>query len=105
MISLKKQQKKIKSKSYIAEERMKMLEKFGYNDLKKKHRKSIRPDFPDLKINSKYELSNSIGNGIKKKTGAEHPDAKLFPIQQVHKQGYTLFTRADDPKYAGGKKS
>lgn len=105
MINAKKLAQKQKSKEYIAAQRREMLEQFGYSELKKKHKKSRRPDFPNLKVESRVGLSNAVGNGFVKPSAAHHPDAKLFPIQNVHKSGFSLLTKADDLKYASGKKS
>lgn len=93
------------SKKTIQEIRQEHRDRFGYTKLKMKHGKSKRPDFPDLKTTPKYKTSDTVGNGLVVLSGASHPDARQFPIQQVHKQGYTLFTGADDASYAGGKKS
>jgi len=98
-----------KNKKFTKDEvkalRAKILEDCGYYDLKKKHGKTRRQEFPNLKVESRIPLSNSVGNGFAVKTGANHPDAKQFPVQMVHKSGLSLLTKVDDLKYAGGKKS
>jgi hypothetical protein len=105
MISQRKLNARAKSREFIKGSREEVLEQCGYSRLKAKHGKSKRPDFPNLKVESRYSTSDVVGNGFKTRSGAQHPDAKNFPVQTPHKQGPMLFTRADDARYAGGKKS
>lgn len=103
-ISKKKIQKKVDSKRYIKEQREKMLAMSGYSALKAKHGKSERPPMPDYKVESRHALSNKAGNGLKVRTGAEHPDAKQFPIYEGHKSNPVLQINFDGKQYSGGKK-
>lgn len=89
----------------LRKQRDAVLAASGYLALKKKHKRGLSPDFPNLKVESHYTLSNSVTNGHAVPSAAHHKDAKKFPLCQNHKQGYTLLTAADDIRYAGGKKT
>lgn len=104
-ISKKKSKKKEDSKKYIATAREEMRAKFGYNKLKAKHSKSQRPDMPNLKVESKYDLSNGVANGFKRRSGAEHPDAIQFPVGNGHKQGLELIYSEKYVSQMNGKKT
>mgnify|MGYP006869342480 CR=1 FL=1 len=104
-ISKKKINKAKNSKLYIKEQREQMLAKCGYTALKQKHGKSKGVEFPDYKVESRYQLSNNVpSNGTKIKSGAHHPDAKQFPVYEGHKSNPVLLTSFDGTQYAGGKK-
>lgn len=104
-ISKNKQNKLARSKQYIKEQRSKMLLECGYSKLKQKHKASQRPDMPNYKVESKYQLSDSIGNGFKKLSGAHHPDAKQFPVYEAHKSNPVLQLSFDGNQFSGGKKT
>ena len=105
-ISKKKQAKKAASKAFIKEQREEMLAKVGYLDLKRKHGKSLGPQIPSYKVESKHELSQRIPpNGLKVKSGAHHPDAMHFPVYEGHKSNPVLQINFDGKQYSGGKKT
>jgi hypothetical protein len=100
-IGLSKQQRLDKAKRELD----KTLNRTGYNDLKAKHGKVSVVEIPNYKVESKHALSNTVGNGLRIRTGAHHPDAKQFPIGNDHKSGYRLIVATDDLKYMAGKKT
>lgn len=105
MQSKKKQAKKAQSKIAWTKFREEILKKSGYTKLKAKHGKSARPEIPDYKVESPAPLSNKVANGFVQRTGAQHKDAKKFPVYEAHKSNPVLMIRTDDSKFAGGKKT
>ena len=105
MKSKKKLAKQKAKKELLTKFRESILKKSGYTDLKNKHKKSRRPDFPDLKTDNKYQLSNSIVNGFRVKPASEHPDAKQFPVGNSHKQGLELIYSKDYASQMNGRKT
>lgn len=85
----------------------KTLLKTGYIAIKSKYGKVEIDRFPDLKVDNSHlpKLSNGIGNGYKVHTGANHPDAKQFPIGNSHKQGYELIYSKEYATQMNGKKT
>lgn len=105
-ISKKKQAKREASKKYFAEQRETLLAKVGYTKLKAKHGKINPLAIPDYKVESKHPLSHKVSpNGLKVRSGAEHPDAQKFDLYEGHKQGPTLQINFDGKQYSGGKKT
>lgn len=105
-ISKKKKAKKQASKSFFAEQREILLAKVGYTDLKAKHGKTVGPQIPNYKVESKHPLSNNVSpNGLKRKSGAHHPDAIQFPVGNSHKQGTELIYSKDYVAQMNGKKT
>lgn len=105
MESKKKQKQKKAKKEAWMKFREGVLKKVGYDKLKAKHGKSARPEIPSYKTEYKVPTSDKVGNGFKKKTGAQHKDAKQFPVGNSHKQGLELIY---SEKYAvdmNGKKT
>jgi len=103
-LSKKKLAKKLKSKLFIANARKDVLKQVGYDKLKAKHGKSAPVEIPNYKVENPYPLSNKAGNGFKKATGAQHPDAIEFPVGNDHKSGMRLIVKSDDLAYMSGKK-
>ena len=97
--------KKKKSKEAWKSFREGILKEVGYNKLKAKHGKSERPSMPDLKIDNPVPLSNKVANGFVKKTGANHKDAKNFPVGNSHKQGLELIYSEVYASQMNGKKT
>ncbi|MEJ6846812.1 hypothetical protein V3589_11405 [Sinorhizobium fredii] len=94
-----------KSLEQARRELQKTLERSGYCKLKAKHKKSLRPAFPDYSTNDHRERYPSVGGfGPLPGPQALPPDAKRFPVGISHKQGPMLITAADDLAYVGGKK-
>lgn len=104
MKSKKKRAKQKASQEAWSTFRKDLLMKTGYTKLKAKHGSSLKPDFPDYKTESNYSLSDTIGNGLKTKSGANHADARKFEIYEGHKQGPMLMVPSDGREFSGGKK-
>lgn len=83
--------------------REKLLAQVGYTRMVERGLKSQRPEFPDLRVESKYNTSDVVGNGF-----APRPlpsDAREFPVGISHKQGPMLITAADRLEDMGGRKT
>ena len=104
MISNKKKTRRQKSKQAWEDHRRKLLDRVGYTKLKAKHGQSAPADMPDYSVDSRYKLSNTIGNGLRVKTGGQHADAKQFPIYEAHKSNPVLMIPSDGKEFSGGKK-
>lgn len=100
-IGLSKQQRLDKAKRELD----KTLNRTGYNDLKAKHGKVSVVEIPNYKVESKHALSNTVGNGLRIRTGAHHPDAKQFPVGNSHKQGLELVYSKEYVSQMNGKKT
>lgn len=105
MQSKKKQAKKAQSKKAWTQFREEILKKSGYTKLKAKHGKSARPEIPSYKVESPAPLSNKVANGFVQKTGAQHKDAKKFPVGNSHKQGLELIYSEKYASQMNGKKT
>lgn len=97
-----------KSTNRVHPETEKLLRRTGYFRSLEKYGHSRGPDFPDLKIGDNHrERYPSVGGfaAIPPLRSGLPDGAKTFPVGQSHKQGPILWTAADDPAHAGGKKT
>ena len=86
----------------------KTLKKVGYLDMKQREVKPKRPDFPDLKVSQTVPpTSDSVTYTETRPPASQHPDAQVFPVGHLHKQGTVLITstKPEDLQWYGGKKS
>lgn len=85
----------------------KTLDKTGVTALRQRGVKGKRPDFPDLRINPRYNTSDNPIYTPTRPHSSQHPDAMQFPVGHLHKQGTVLITstKPEDLQWYGGKKS
>lgn len=83
-----------------------VLDRTGYFALKAKHSKITLNRFSDLTVDTSGlpPLSDTIGNGLTRRSGAHHPDAIQFPVGNTHKSSLTLILKSDNLEYMSGKK-
>ena len=80
-----------------------LRDEFGYTKLAEAGIKSKRPEFPNLKVESRASPTTALF-GPTPAPKPLPPDAKQFPIGHSHKQGYELMLPSE-VQYLNGKKT